>query len=207
MIRILQVLALAQAALSLPELGSSTADARGAAVSKVFLTQEEALALAFPECTIERRTIYLDKARKARVAELAKIEFDQGVVYTYAARKSDKLVGTAYFDTHRVRALRESLMIVVAPDGTMQRLEVLSFAEPLEYLPRASWYAQFLKKRLDDELDLKRGIRGIAGATLTARATADAVRRVLAVHAVLGEGVGGLEARSAVAPLPEAGRD
>jgi hypothetical protein len=67
------------------------------------------------------------------------------------------------------------------------RLEVLAFAEPEEYLPRARWYGQFLGRALDDELNLGRGIRGVSGATLTARATTRAVRRVLAVHAVLQE--------------------
>ena len=56
--------------------------------------------------------------------------------------------------------------------------------EPEEYLPRPSWYAQFIGKRLDDDLRLKRGIKGVTGATLTARATTDAARRLLALHAV-----------------------
>ncbi|MDH3816392.1 MAG: hypothetical protein OEV48_17995 [Acidobacteriota bacterium] len=37
---------------------------------------------------------------------------------------------------------------------------------------------------MDDELALKRDIRPVTGATLTARATTEAVRRVLAIHAV-----------------------
>ena len=37
----------------------------------------------------------------------------------------------------------------------------------------------------DDELSMKRGIRAVTGATLTARATTDAARRVLAVHKVI----------------------
>ena len=38
--------------------------------------------------------------------------------------------------------------------------------------------------RLDEELELKRAIRPVTGATLTARATSDAVRRILAIHDV-----------------------
>jgi hypothetical protein len=84
-----------------------------------------------------------------------------------------------------VRTLRESVLVVVDSAERVLRVEVLAFAEPVEYLPREIWYAQFRDKRLDGELYLNRGIRGLTGATLTARATTDAVRRALAVHRVL----------------------
>jgi hypothetical protein len=67
----------------------------------------------------------------------------------------------------------------------VRRIEVLAFREPEDYLPRAAWYGQFLDRELGDGLALKRDIRGVAGATLTARATTDAVRRVLALHRVI----------------------
>lgn len=65
-------------------------------------------------------------------------------------------------------------------------MEALSFDEPLEYVPRPEWYARLAGRRLDGELALKRGVRPVAGATLTASATVEAVRRVLALHAVVG---------------------
>ncbi len=76
-------------------------------------------------------------------------------------------------------------MVVVDPRGAIARIEVLSFDEPEDYLPRAGWYAQFIGKPLNDEMSLTRGLRPVAGATLTARATTDAARRVLALHRVL----------------------
>ncbi|MEL7061524.1 MAG: FMN-binding protein, partial [Acidobacteriota bacterium] len=57
--------------------------------------------------------------------------------------------------------------------------------EPAEYIPPALWYAQFDGRSLDEALQVERGIRGVTGATLTARATTEAVRRALAIHAVL----------------------
>jgi FMN-binding protein len=76
-------------------------------------------------------------------------------------------------------------MVVVGPAGAIARIEVLSFSEPEEYLPREHWYAQFPGKVLDGELAMRRGVRPVSGATLTARATTDAARRVLALHQVL----------------------
>lgn len=152
---------------------------------KVFLTVDEALELAFPKCEVKRGTKYLSEADQQAVAKLSKVEFESSVVYPYVAIKAGKLVGTAYFDTHRVRTMRETLMIVVAPDNSVKRLEVLSFAEPQDYIPRDSWYAQFPGCKLDDELSLKRKIKTVTGATLTARATTTSARRVLALHQTL----------------------
>jgi hypothetical protein len=154
---------------------------------KVFLTREEALELAFPDCERKRLTTYLTKAQTKRVAELAKVPFDRSVVFAYEARRKGELVGTAYFDTHKVRTHREILMIVVGPAARIRRIEVLAFAEPVDYLPRGAWYGQFTGRGLDDELELKRAIKGVTGATLTARATTAAARRLLAVHQVRGE--------------------
>jgi uncharacterized protein with FMN-binding domain len=155
--------------------------------SPAALTPDEALALAFPGCVIERGTQYLDKREEERVETLAGVELETRVVRPYVAKKDGKLVGTAYFDAHRVRTKNEVLMLVVAPDERLKRIEVLSFAEPPEYLPKPAFYAQFAGKKLSDELAVGRDVRGVAGATLSANATAGAVRRVLALHRVLAE--------------------
>lgn len=159
----------------------------GAAASKVFLTVEEALRLAFPECEIQRRTHYLSDAELKRARELASADVASAIVYAYAATREGRVAGTAYFDTHRVRTLPETLMVAVDPAGRVARVEVLSFDEPLEYLPRGNWYGQFRGRALDEELRPRRGIQGVTGATLTARSTTEAVRRVLALHQVLQE--------------------
>lgn len=152
---------------------------------KVFLTVDEALALAFEGCDVTRRTEYFDDERKQRVTDLAKQEFERGMLYPYTATKDGKLVGTAYIDKHRVRTLAESILFVVGTDGRIARIELLSFGEPPEYIPNERWYAQLIGKPLDDELFLKKDIRNVTGATLTARATVDAARRVLAAHQVI----------------------
>jgi len=161
--------------------------APGPARTKVFLTVDEALALAFPDCEVERRNVFLTDEQVARARQLAGVEIEGALVHPYAARCDGKDAGNAYFDTHRVRTLPETLMVVVDPEGRVRRLEILAFREPEEYIPREIWYRQFDDQALGAELDLKRKIRGVAGATLTARATTDAVRRVLALDRVIHE--------------------
>jgi len=161
--------------------------ARSAGAGKVFLTTDEALALAFPECEVRRETVYLTSAQEARARKLAGTELEGAIARPWIARRDGKIVGTAYLDTHKVRTLKETLFVVVDPAGRAVRAEVLAFAEPQEYLPRASWYEKFAGRALDDELRVKRAIRPVTGASLTVSATTDAVRRVLALHTVLGE--------------------
>jgi hypothetical protein len=154
----------------------------------VFITVDEALRLAFPGCEVARRTAFLRPEQVRRARELARVEVPSALVTYYAATCGGESGGTAFFDTHRVRTLPETLMIVVDPQSRVRRLEVISFREPEEYLPPGRWHGQFLGRSLNPDLQLKRDIRPVTGATLTARATTDAVRRVLALHRVIAEG-------------------
>ena len=181
---VLAGLATAAAAPPGPETGG------GNEGGKVFLTVDEALGLAFPKCEVERQTAYLTKAQLEQARKLAGAPVRSAVVHAYVACRNGKPAGTAYFDTHKVRTKAETLMIVVDAGGRVERVEVLRFDEPPEYLARGAWYGQFRGRSLRDGLRLKKEIRGITGASLTARATAEAVRRVLAVHQVLADSSG-----------------
>ena len=166
------------------------------------MTQQEALALAFPRCTVERASLYLTAAQMQRAAKLAGERPRSALVTAYRASCDGKPGGTAYFDVHRVRTLQETLMVVVDPQSRLRRLEVLSFDEPPDYLPRRPWYDQFHGRALDAEMQLKRGIRPVTGATLTAQATTAAARRVLAVHRALAEAPAQTPAAAAAAASP-----
>ncbi len=178
---------LPRARLGFVSLALGLACAPLCAQGKVRLTAEKALARAFPKCEVTRTTAFLTKADRKRVGELAGKPFTRSIVHPYVATKDGKLVGTAYFDRHRVRTKREILLVVVTPESGIVRVEVCAFGEPRDYLPRKKWYDQFEGRVLDKDLRLKRGIDGITGATLTARATTDCARRVLALHRLLAE--------------------
>jgi hypothetical protein len=103
----------------------------------------------------------------------------------YLATQEGEPVGVAYFDTRRVRTEAATVMYVVDPGGRLARVEVIAFNEPREYLPRPAWLQQFTGRALDKDLALKRGIRGMTGASLTARTVTTGARRILALHAVI----------------------
>ena len=159
--------------------------ATGRAGARVYLTVQRALELAFPPpAKVERRTLYLDDEQARRVAEASGAPMETRVVAYYVGENSGRVIGTAYFDTHLVRTLPETILILVAPDGTLQRIDILSFDEPEDYLPTNRWLQQFQGRSLQD-LGARQGIRMLTGATLSSRAVTQAARRVLALHRLL----------------------
>lgn len=170
----------------------------GAAGAAVFETQEHALGRAFPApARVTRRTEFLSPAQVEAVRKAAQAAVESSVVTRYEARGPDgALLGTAYFDAHVVRTAKEVLMVVVAPDGSVRSVDVLAFGEPQDYLPRERWLVRIEGKKAGEELFVGRALAHVSGATLTTRAIAAAVRRVLALHAVLAANAPGEEARS-----------
>lgn len=149
------------------------------------VTPKEALALAFPKCKIERVVHYPDKKQMSQASKLVGTKVSTKTVRAYrATNKEGKLVGTGYFDSHKIRTKAQTLFLVVAPDQTISRIEVLRFDEPPEYKPKAKWFAKFKGLKLGKTLQIKQSIPNLTGATLSARTTTDAVRRMLAWHQV-----------------------
>lgn len=134
-----------------------------------------------------RKTAFLSEADRAEVARRSGGAPPPGLVAYYVASVDGSPAGTAYFDTHVVRTLPESILVAVDPKGAIARIEVLSFSEPEEYLPRGTWYGQFPGRTMSDELSEKKGVRTVTGATITVRVTVEAARRALALDAFLRE--------------------
>jgi hypothetical protein len=155
------------------------------AQARVFMTQQEALAAAFPGATVTRQTFFLTRQQIEDARRESGIKFDDQLVIRYVAVAGGKVAGYAYFDTHRVRTLPETVMIKVTPDGRVDRIDILSFDEPPDYLPKRRWVDQIAGRRLDRELSLDRAIRPLSGASLTAQAIVNASRKVLAIHNVI----------------------
>ena len=154
--------------------------------AKVFLTQAEALKLAFPDDPEPgRTTAYLSQEQADRVRQLSGEDLPAKVITYYTGAPGKAGVRTAWFDTHLVRTMPETVMVVVSATGVIERVDILSFDEPNEYLPRPGWTGQFAGRSLDAQLSARQGIHPISGATLTARAIVAASRRVLAMRQVL----------------------
>ena len=98
------------------------------------MSQKDALSLAFPGMTPERKTAFLTDAQ-AHAAEAAAQSKLESKVWTYYVAGST----TAYFESHLVRTMNETIMVVVAAGSQVAFVEILSFAEPEDYLARWAW--------------------------------------------------------------------
>ena len=148
-------------------------------------TRDDALKLAYPGATFTRKEHFLSEAQAQRVKALSQRDLPGLWWIAYEAAKDGRSVGAAFFDTHRVRTLNETAMVAMSNEGVILRVEIIQFHEPQEYLAKDAWKQQLVGHKLDEELSLKRGIRPLGGATLTANALTDASRRCLALHQVL----------------------
>jgi hypothetical protein len=170
--------------LALPALlGSTAASARAA----VYATRDEALVLAFGDSAhVATRTVYPTDEQAAEIQALAGAPFDAGRVTFYEATGDGGApLGHAYIDTHPVRSMAETILVVVSPEGRVERVEVLALHEPEEYRAPERWLGLLEGRALSSSLAPDRELPNLAGATLTARALAAAVRRVLALHRVM----------------------
>ncbi len=149
------------------------------------LSRDEALALAHPGAEIAGDRLFLTDAQVKAAAARAGAPLPTALVARYVARKDGVVVGRSYVDSHTVRTKKESLLISLDAQGRVRRVEVVAFLEPAEYRAPAPFLDQFTGRRLDEEIRVHRAIRSIAGATLTANAVTEAVRRVLAIDEVI----------------------
>lgn len=167
-------------------LALTLACAAAPAHAKVFYSRSEALALAFPDADrIEDESILLGDDQASRIEQLAKSRLESRLVRFHRGYRGTELLGYAFIDVHTVRTLPEAFLVVLSPEGAVRMVRVLAFHEPLEYMPSARWYRQFEQKTIAAPLRLGGDVHGIVGATLSARATTEGVRRVLALYQVV----------------------
>jgi hypothetical protein len=155
------------------------------ASAEVLLTENAALARAFPGQAVERRTLYLKPEQVTAVEKAARSKLPSAVVTVFVACTGKNVTGRAVLDTHIVRTMPESLLTVIEPDGRLRMALVLQFGEPPDYLPREGWLKTFEGKSLGDDLWPGRGVRRVTGSTLTVQALTEAVRRSLAIERIV----------------------
>lgn len=150
------------------------------------LSREEVLRSVYPEGSFQAQRVFLTNSEKERAEELSGQRVRSALIARFLITDAEnQSLGRAYVDTHTVRTKKESLLICLDRQGEVIRIEVTAFLEPPEYQAPAQWYAQYEGFDFDDEPRMHQEIQPLAGATLTAQAANEAVRRVLAIDQVL----------------------
>ncbi len=150
--------------------------------ARVFMKRDEALETAFPGAdSVEKMEVYVSEDDARKIESLAKAKLNGRLFMVYRAVKGEETVGYAVIDTHELRSMTETVMFVINPDGTLRHTEILAFFEPPEYMPANNWIVLFDGKSTGDTLKVGRDIPNISGATITAVALSESVRRTLAL--------------------------
>ncbi len=141
-----------------------------------------ALETQFPGASIRRTAVYLKPEERADLERQLGFRLEGRFHTFYVATRAGQTLGYATFDTHRVRTKEETLFVVIAPDGSVRHVEVISFFEPQEYLAPPRWLQLFQGRR--DGLQPGVDLPAISGATMTTHAVARTVRKVLLLSRV-----------------------
>ncbi len=158
------------------------------AVSKIFYSKNEALALAFgKDAVVEMLSLFPNDKQLKKIEQLAQVKMESSFFTFYVGKKAGKILGYAAIENRIVRTKPETLMVVLDTQGKVTAIHTLAFHEPPEYQPPQRWY-ELLYQRDLGRLRLNQDIQGIAGATLSTRSAVDVTRKVMAVFQVMLKG-------------------
>ena len=151
-------------------------------VAKVYSTKTEALESAFPDAVkVERKNIFLTPDDIERIEESSKTKVESKLFTYYRAVDEEGTMGYAVIQSHVVRTKSVVYMAIIGTDGEVDRIDVLAFYEPEEYLPSKRWLAQFIGKKLSERLWIHRDIQAISGATISTYTMIREIRKALAI--------------------------
>lgn len=154
--------------------------------ARTFETRKEALERVFPkEATILRRTVFLSAEQVEAAQQRGHSRIAHERITYYIATVGDSITGYAYIDTHPVRSMQETLLIVIRPEGSIVSIDVLAFHEPQDYLPTQRWFTRLAQHPSPHRAVPGDGVDAVSGATLSSRAACDALRRVSSIDHIL----------------------
>lgn len=153
-----------------------------------YMNKEQALDLAFPDADqIETLNLFLTPEQLAQVGRTTGTQSESALYTFYVGKRDEVVLGYAAIESSRVRTLPQTMLVVIAADGTLQRAEILAFFEPPEYQPSPRWLQQFIGVVLTPDLRIGSQVQGLTGATLSAQSVARQVRKTLAMAQLINE--------------------
>jgi hypothetical protein len=151
----------------------------------VFLTDQQALKLAFPDADrIRGLPIRLTPEDIAAIEHAAGVPLLLGWTRCFQGSSNQRIVGYACIDNMIGKAKPITYIIRIDhPDGRIARLEVMEYREAIgAEVSSPPFVSQYRGKSADDPLQLKQDIRNISGATLSGRGLTDGARKILQLY-------------------------
>jgi len=145
-----------------------------------YLTQDEALALAFPEGTaLTKKTFQLREDGQRRYREELGTTPPPGTLYeVYMGVKDGTPQGWAFVLTESSRYRPITFLVAIAPGGTVGRVEVMVYREPRgEQVKEGRYLKQY--ERQSGAVELGKEIQSISGATVSGQVITFGVNKAL----------------------------
>ncbi|MEW6684033.1 MAG: FAD:protein FMN transferase [Nitrospirota bacterium] len=153
----------------------------------VYLSREEALRVLMPDADRFRdETIALTDAHRARMQTLMDGRIRDTEATFWVGEREGRVIGYATVLNVIGKEQPITFMVAVAPEGSVRGVQVLTYRESQGSEIRSKRFLdQFAGKTLAAPLKLGRDVHGISGASLSSRSTTYAVKKALALVAVV----------------------
>lgn len=153
------------------------------AEATVYLTTEDALKLAFPSADDMRtEQITLTETQQRTVETALHHPLPLGPVLVYLAERQGHLLGRAMVVEEIGKYEPITFLVAVGPDGKVLDVLILVYREPRGGdVRRPNFLKQYTGKGVQDPLRVSEDIVNITGATLSARAISNGVKRAVAI--------------------------
>jgi thiamine biosynthesis lipoprotein len=146
--------------------------------AEVYLTQEQALRLAFPAASAraERQTSFSETERSG-IRERCGASEAPATLAWWRFERAGELLGYACIDEVLGKAQPITFLVCTDPQLRIRSVEILAYRESHGgEIRRADWRAQFVGKDAGSPLRVGRDVKNIAGATISCRSLTNGVR-------------------------------
>lgn len=150
---------------------------------QTYLTEEQALALVFPECDeIVTDEFIMTPAEKDDLEKLLSRRLYEDGFRVYAGKKKSVIQGYAMITEEIGKFHPFTFIVGVTPDGKINNIAVLVYRESRGgEIARKRFLSQFIGKSFKNPLRTNKDIINITGATMSVQYMCAGVRKVLAV--------------------------
>lgn len=150
---------------------------------RVFLTREEALRIVLPGATAHRTVVRtVSSEARQRIERRSGRRMVSDSVSIIVGTAGDRVTGYAFFLDEQGLHHPISFAIGLRPDGTLVDCVVMIFRESRgSEIRDLRFRRQLAGKRPTDPLRINRDVINVTGATYSARAATDAIRKAMAI--------------------------
>lgn len=118
--------------------------------ARVLQGQAAAISDIFPRAQVQSQNLFLNEQQVVQLETAAQAKFDSKLITYHEVRSQKKILGYVFIDQHRVRTMPETVLVALDPQGRVLKIKILTFNEPLDYLPPARWLGLFEGKKLGE---------------------------------------------------------